>query len=162
MTLTLSPAQQQFLKLNDLIDPVRIAKLVEDQQKKQLSSDDKAYYENLINEFIALVKLPNTAHLAMQVLPAFKITVPVLLDGMAYRALADKEPKSCLFACYMIDQSLLQRDLNPLFNVILELGTPELWVELVKKVNNAPADAIVAKVYASGKAVQDYWEEHIL
>ena len=98
----------------------------------------------------------------MQVLPAFKITVPVLLDGMAYRALADKEPKSCLFACYMIDQSLLQRDLNPLFNVILELGTPELWVELVKKVNNAPADAIVAKVYASDKAVQDYWEEHIL
>ena len=62
----------------------------------------------------------------------------------------------------MIDQSLLQRDLTPLFHVVVEYGTPELWVELVKKVNGAPAEAIVEKVYQCDKAVQDYWEQHIL
>lgn len=160
--LQLSSAQKQFIRLRQLIDKTRIANLVEAQQKGQLSAEDKLYYESLIDEFIALVKFPNTAHLAMQVLPEFKITVPVLLDSMAYRALADKEPKSCLFACYMIDQSLLQRDLSPLFSVILAYGTPDLWVELVKKVNNAPVEAIVAKVYACDKTVQDFWEDNIL
>lgn len=160
--LHFSDAQTQFLKLQQMIDTSRIDKLVESQQKGQLSADDKAYYEGLIDAFVALVKLPNTAHLAMQLLPYFKITVPVLLDGMAYRALADKEPKSCIFACYMIDQSLLQRDLSPLFDVVLEYGTPDLWVELVKKVNNTPTEKIIAKVYASDKNVQDYWESQIL
>ena len=122
----------------------------------------KSYYENLITQFIELIKLPDSAHLAMQLLPEFKITVPALLDGMAYRAVADKNPKACVFAAYMIDQSLLQRDMTPLFNVIIEFGTPELWVELVKKVNNAPADRIVEKVYQCDKSVQTYWEQQIL
>lgn len=43
--------------------------------------------EALITQFVALVKLPDSAHLAMQLLPAFKMTVPALLDGMAYLAL---------------------------------------------------------------------------
>lgn len=161
-TLSFSDAQRQFIKLQQMIDPIRIEQLVESQQKGQLAVADKQYYEQLINEFVNLVKLPNTAHFAMQVLPAFKITVPVLLDGMAYRALSDKSPKCCLFACYMINQSLLQRDLSPLFAVILDYGTPDLWVELVKKVNHAPVEQIIAKVYACDKSVQDYWEAQIL
>lgn len=160
--LQLSPAQSQFIQLQQAIDRERITKLVNDQQKGQLNQNDKDYYENLINQFIELVKLPDTAHLAMQLLPEFKITVPVLLDGMAYRAFADKNPKACLFSAFMLDQSLLQRDLTPLFDVVIELGTPDLWVELVKKVNNAPAERIVTKVYQSDKSVQTYWEQHIL
>lgn len=160
--LQLSSARQQFIHLSQLIDKTRIANLVESQQQGKLTLDDKMYYEHLIDEFITLVKLPKTAHFAMQVLPEFKILVPALLDGMAYRALADKEPKSCLFACYMIDQSLLERDLSPLFEIILTYGTPDLWLELVKKVNHAPAELIVAKVYECDKAVQDFWENSIL
>lgn len=162
MSLSFSPTQSQFLHLQQAIDKDRIAKLVSDHQQGNLSVADKAYYEDLISQFIELVKLPESAHLAMQLLPEFKMTVPALLDGMAYRAILDKHPKACLFAAYMIDQSLLQRDLTPLFNIIIELGTPELWVELVNKVNNAPADQIVKKVYQCDKNVQQYWEEHIL
>ena len=162
MTLSFSPTQSQFLTLQQAIDKARIAQLVSDHQQGKLSPEDKAYYEDLITQFITLVKLPDSAHLAMQLLPEYKMTVPALLDGMAYRAVVDKNPKACLFAAYMIDQSLLQRDLTPLFNIIIELGTPELWVELVKKVNNAPAEPIVEKVYQCDKAVQDYWEQHIL
>ena len=62
----------------------------------------------------------------------------------------------------MIDQSLLQRDMTPLFNVIIEFGTPELWVELVKKVNNAPADRIVEEVYRCVESVPSYCEQLIL
>ncbi len=157
-----SPAYQQFLQLQQAIDQQRIAFLVTEQQKGQLSQEDKRYYEGLISQFVELVKLPNSSNYAMQLLPAFKITVPVLLDGMAFSALNDKNPKACLFSAYMIDQSLLQRDLTPLFQVIIEVGTPDLWVQLVKTVNNAPAEAIVAKVYQSDKAVQSYWEQQIL
>ena len=162
MVLSFSPTQSQFLSLQQAIDPTRIDKLVDDHQRGLLTDEDKQYYEALITQFVALVKLPDSAHLAMQLLPAFKMTVPALLDGMAYRAAADRNPKACLFAAYMIDQSLLQRDLTPLFHVVVEYGTPELWVELVKKVNGAPAEAIVEKVYQCDKAVQDYWEQHIL
>lgn len=162
MTLSFSPTQTKFLDLQQAINRDRIAKLVDDQQRGELSHEDKQYYESLITKFIELVKLPESAHLAMQLLPEFKITVPVLLDGMAYRALKDRDPKAAVFAAYMIDQSLLQRDLTPLFNTVLEYGTPELWVQLVKTVNNVPVEPIVAKVYASDKAVQDYWESHIL
>ncbi len=83
-------------------------------------------------------------------------------SSKASSSIADKNPKACVFAAYMIDQSLLQRDMTPLFNVIIEFGTPELWVELVKKVNNAPADRIVEKVYQCDKSVQTYWEQQIL
>lgn len=162
MTLSFSPTQSQFLTLQQAINKDRITQLVSDHQQGKLSPDDKSYYESLITHFIALIKLPDSAHLAMQLLPEFKITVPALLDGMAYRAVADKNPKACVFAAYMIDQSLLQRDMTPLFNVIIEFGTPELWVELVKKVNNAPADRIVEKVYQCDKSVQAYWEQQIL
>lgn len=162
MTLSFSPTQSQFLTLQQAIDKDRITQLVSDHQQGKLSPDDKSYYESLITQFIELIKLPDSAHLAMQLLPAFKITVPALLDGMAYRAVADKNPKACVFAAYMIDQSLLQRDMTPLFNVIIEFGTPELWVELVKKVNNAPADRIAQKVYQCDKSVQTYWEQQIL
>lgn len=162
MTMSLSPTQQQFIRLQQAIDRTRIAQLVEDQQRGQLSNDDKAYYEDLISQFVALVQLPDAAHLAMQLLPEFKLTVPVLLDGMAYRALQDKNAKAGVFAAYMIDQSLLQRDLTPLFNLVINHGTPQLWVQLVKTVNNVPVEPIIEKVYASDKAVQDYWESQIL
>ena len=162
MTLSFSPTQSQFLTLQQAINKDRITQLVSDHQQGKLSPDDKSYYESLITQFVELIKLPDSAHLAMQLLPAFKITVPALLDGMAYRAVADKNPKACVFAAYMIDQSLLQRDMTPLFNVIIEFGTPELWVELVKKVNNPPADRIVEKVYQCDKSVQTYWEQQIL
>ena len=161
-TINLSATQQQFVKLQQAIDRDRIAKLVDDQQKGQLSSADKQYYEQLINYFVELVKLDDSAHLAMQLLPEFKITVPVLLDGMAYRALQDHNPKAAIFAAYMIDQSLLQRDLTPLFNLVIAEGTPDLWVQLVKSVNDVPVEPIIAKVYASDKSVQDYWEAEIL
>lgn len=157
-----SPAYQQFQQLKQAINQERIAFLVAEQQKGQLSLEDKHYYENLINQFVELVKLPDASNYAMQLLPEFKMTVPVLLDGMAFSALNDKNPKACVFACYMIDQSLLQRDLTPLFQIVIELGTPDLWVQLVKTVNNAPAEMIVTKVYQSDKTVQDYWEQHIL
>mgnify|MGYP000480495209 CR=1 FL=1 len=162
MTASLSPTQLQFIQLQQAIDRPRIAKLVEDQQRGQLSPADKNYYEGLISQFVALVQLPNAAHLAMQVLPEFKLTVPVLLDGMAYRALQDHDAKACVFAAYMIDQSLLERDLTPLFNAVLNYGTPELWVQLIKTVNNVPVEPIIKKVYASDKSVQDYWESQIL
>ncbi|MFW2176794.1 MULTISPECIES: hypothetical protein [unclassified Moraxella] len=162
MTLQFSEAQQHFLQLQQTIDRERITQLVESHQQGKLRAEDKSYYEDLISQFVALVKLPNTAHLAMQLLPEFKMTVPVLLDGMAYRALQDQDAKACVFACYMIDQSLLERDLTPLFNVVIEQGTPELWVELVKKVNHAPAERIVEKVYQCDKSVQDFWESQIL
>lgn len=159
---SLSPTQAQFMALSQAINRPRIAQLVEAQQRGQLSPEDKAYYESLIDGFVALVKLPDSAHLAMQLLPEFKITVPVLLDGMAYRALQDRNAKAAVFAAYMLDQSLLQRDLTPLFNLVLDEGTPELWVQLVKTVNDVPVEPIIAKVYASDKAVQDYWEQQIL
>ena len=161
-TASLSPTQRQFIQLQQAIDPTRINKLVEDQQRGQLSQADKHYYEDLISQFVTLVKLPNSSHLAMQVLPAFKITVPVLLDGMAYRALQDHDAKACVFAAFMIDQSLLERDLTPLFNAVLNHGTPDLWVQLVKTVNNVPVEPIIEKVYASDKSVQTYWESQIL
>lgn len=162
MTLSFSPTQACFLELQQSIDRERIAQLVADQQQGRLSPADKTYYESLISQFVNLVKLPDSAHLAMQLLPEFKITVPVLLDGMAFRALQDKNAKAGVFAAYMIDQSLLERDMTPLFNMVLQEGTPELWVQLVKTVNNVPVEPIVAKVYASDKAVQDYWEQQIL
>lgn len=160
--LAFTPAQTQFIKLQQTIDRERIARLVEAQQQGKLSDADRAYYGQLIDDFIALVQLPDSARFAMQLLPAFKITVPALLDGMAFCALRDKSPEACVFAAFMLDQSLLQRDLSPLFHVVLEYGTPPLWVELVKKVNHAPAEAIVQKVYASDAAVQAYWEQAIL
>lgn len=162
MTLALSPTQRQFFQLQQMIDRERITLLVEAQQRGQLSQIDKAYYEELITHFVELVKLPDSAHLAMQLLPEFKITVPVLLDGMAYRALQDRNPKAAVFAAYMLDQSLLERDLTPLFQTVIEYGTPDLWVQLVKTVNHVPVEPIIKKVYASDKAVQEYWETHIL
>lgn len=162
MTLNLTATQQQFIALQQAIDRERIINLVEAHQRGQLSASDKVYYEGLISDFMALIKLPNSAHLAMQVLPEFKMTVPALLDGMAYRALQDHDAKACIFAAFMIDQSLLVRDLTPLFNAVLNYGTPELWVQLIKTVNNVPVEPIIAKVYASDKAVQVYWESQIL
>ena len=76
MTLSFSPTQSQFLTLQQAINKDRITQLVSDHQQGKLSSDDKSYYENLITQFIELIKLPDSAHLAMQLLPAFKITVP--------------------------------------------------------------------------------------
>lgn len=162
MTLSLSATQTQFIQLQHAIDRERIANLVADHQRGQLSAADKAYYEDLIRQFVALVQLPDSAHLAMQILLEFKLTVPVLLDGMAYRALQDRNAKACLFAAYMLDQSLLTRDLTPLFNMVITEGTPELWVQLVKTVNEVPVEPIIAKVYASDKPVQAYWESQIL
>lgn len=162
MTLSLSATQAQFIKLQQALDRERIATLVNDQQRGQLTPADKAYYEDLISQFVALVQLPNAAHLAMQLLPEFKITVPVLLDGMAYCALQDHNAKAAVFAAYMLDQSLLSRDLSPLFNLVINEGTPELWVQLVKTVNHVPVEPIIAKVYASDKSVQAYWEAQIL
>ena len=56
-----------------------------------------------------------------------------------------------------------------IFEYLNEKGIPTHFIkkldereQLVKKVNNAPADRIVEKVYQCDKSVQAYWEQQIL
>lgn len=155
-------ASRLYNNLKNNINPTLIQALTLAHQQGKLTNSDKIYYESLITQFVQLANLPQTADLLMHLLPEYKITVPALLDAMAFRALKDKNAKACVFACFMLDQSLLERNLSPLYKVILDYGTPELWVQLIQNVNHVPVEDFIKKVYQSDKNVQEYWEKHIL